>query len=104
MGVAEVLDTNVNGLRAAVRVAQETGVLSTLSLEGHSSAEIDARLAEVAALPFVTSVLGLPDRHQKGSMEVPSSIGIATRGVVVPEFTSVAVNDGMGPKMEIAEH
>jgi RNA-splicing ligase RtcB len=96
MGVAEVLDTNVNGLRAAVRVAEEAGVLSTLSLEGHSSAEIDARLAEVAALPFVTSVLGLPDRHQKGSMEVPSSIGIATRGVVVPEFTSVAVNDGMG--------
>jgi tRNA-splicing ligase RtcB len=29
-------------------------------------------------------------------MEVPSSIGIATRRVIVPEFTSVAVNDGMG--------
>ena len=71
-------------------------VLALLSLAGRESSEIDARLAAIAALPFVTSVLGLPDRHQKGKMEVPSSIGIATRGVLVPEFTSVAVNDGMG--------
>ncbi len=71
-------------------------VLSLLSLAGHDSHEVDARLAELARLPFVTSVLGLPDRHQKGAMEVPSSIGIATRGFIVPEFTSVAVNDGMG--------
>ena len=71
-------------------------VLATLSLADHATPEIDARLAELARLPFVTSVLGLPDRHQKGAMEVPSSIGIATRGVLVPEFTSVAVNDGMG--------
>ena len=94
MGVAEVLESSVNGLRAVERGAE--GVLATLSLEGHPTPVIDARLAQVAALPFVTSVLGLPDRHQKGSMEVPSSIGIATRGVLVPEFTSVAVNDGMG--------
>lgn len=71
-------------------------VLSLLSLADHEAAEVDARLEELARLPFVTSVLGLPDRHQKGSMEVPSSIGVATRGVIVPEFTSVAVNDGMG--------
>jgi tRNA-splicing ligase RtcB len=71
-------------------------VLSLLSLAGHETPEVDARLAELARLPFVRSVLGLPDRHQKGAMEVPSSIGIATRGVIVPEFTSVAVNDGMG--------
>jgi RNA-splicing ligase RtcB len=83
-------------LAAAERGPREAGVLATLSVDGQAPAEIDARLAEVARLPFVTSVLGLPDRHQKGAMEVPSSIGIATRGVVVPEFTSVAVNDGMG--------
>jgi len=71
-------------------------VLATLSVEGASSPAVDARLAKLSNLPFVTSVLGLPDRHQKGAMEVPSSIGIATRGVLVPEFTSVAVNDGMG--------
>jgi tRNA-splicing ligase RtcB len=71
-------------------------VLSLLSLPGHDTAAVDARLAEVARMPWVSSVLGLPDRHQKGAMEVPSSIGIATRGVIVPEFTSVAVNDGMG--------
>jgi tRNA-splicing ligase RtcB len=80
---------------------RETGdgsdpVLSLLSLAGHETTPVDERLAELARLPYVTSVLGLPDRHQKGSMEVPSSIGIATRGVLVPEFTSVAVNDGMG--------
>ena len=71
-------------------------VLDTLSIHGHEAPDIDRRLAELARLPFVTSVLGLPDRHQKGAMEVPSSIGIATRDVLVPEFTSVAVNDGMG--------
>lgn len=54
------------------------------------------RLNEIAALPYVASVLALPDLHYKDQMEVPSSIAIATRGVIVPEFTSVAVNDGMG--------
>lgn len=78
-------------IRTAVR-----GVPEFLSLPGHDSTAVDARLAELAGLDYVTSVLGLPDRHQKGAMEVPSSIGIATRRVLVPEFTSVAVNDGMG--------
>jgi RNA-splicing ligase RtcB len=82
--------------RPATGCSAANGVLATLSVEGHSTAAIDARLAELASLPYVTSVLGLPDRHQKGAMEVPSSIGIATRDVLVPEFTSVAVNDGMG--------
>jgi tRNA-splicing ligase RtcB len=97
MAVAGVIEPNLNGPRVSPRPAE--GVLATLSLPGcaaHELQAIDARLAEVAALPFVTSVLGLPDRHQKGAMEVPSSIGIATRDVLVPEFTSVAVNDGMG--------
>src|SRR5262249_53149731 len=34
--------------------------------------------------------------HWKPQMEVPSSLSVATRDVVVPEFTSAAVNDGMG--------
>jgi RNA-splicing ligase RtcB len=76
--------------------AGSADVLSLLSLAGQDTQELDARLEALARLPWVRSVLGLPDRHQKGSMEVPSSIGIATRGVIVPEFTSVAVNDGMG--------
>lgn len=78
------------------KAASPHDALALLSIAGRESSEVDARLAEVASLPYVTSVLGLPDRHQKGKMEVPSSIGIATRGVLVPEFTSVAVNDGMG--------
>lgn len=82
---------------AAPRVARSApGQPELLSLAGYDTAAVDQRLQELAGHAFVTSVLGLPDRHQKGSMEVPSSIGIATRGVIVPEFTSVAVNDGMG--------
>jgi RNA-splicing ligase RtcB len=94
MSAASVLDTTRSGQLQQAAPARD--VLSLLSLAGHDTAAVDARLAELARLPYVTSVLGLPDRHQKGSMEVPSSIGIATRGVLVPEFTSVAVNDGMG--------
>ena len=55
-----------------------------------------ATLSEISQLPFVESVLALPDVHQKQDMEVPSSVAITTRDVIVPEFTSVAVNDGMG--------
>ena len=53
-------------------------------------------LERIASLPFVESVLALPDVHWKEQMEVPSSIAVTTRDVVVPEFTSMAVNDGMG--------
>jgi RNA-splicing ligase RtcB len=96
MPTAGVLEGALSMPSSRSGAANVHDVLALLSLTGRESTEVDARLAEVAALPFVTSVLGLPDRHQKGKMEVPSSIGIATRGVLVPEFTSVAVNDGMG--------
>jgi tRNA-splicing ligase RtcB len=55
-----------------------------------------ASLGAIAELPFVEHVLALPDLHQKEHMEVPSSLAITTAGTIVPEFTSVAVNDGMG--------
>lgn len=90
VSAASALESTRNGF------AHPEQVLSLLSLPGHDTSAVDARLAQLAREPWVASVLGLPDRHQKGSMEVPSSIGIATRGVIVPEFTSVAVNDGMG--------
>jgi tRNA-splicing ligase RtcB len=70
--------------------------LCTLELDADGVSEVDPQLTELARLPFVTSVLGLPDRHQKPQMEVPSSIAIVTHDHIVPEFTSVAVNDGMG--------
>ena len=53
-------------------------------------------LEEIAGLAYVESVLALPDVHWKEQMEIPSSIAIKTRDVIVPEFTSAAVNDGMG--------
>src|SRR5262245_27911921 len=85
---------DVRDLASAGRTAE--GVVDTLSIEGRGAPAVDRRLAELARLPFVTSVLGLPNRHQKSALEVPSSIGIATRGVLVPEFTAAAVNGGMG--------
>ena len=93
---SSMLETSPTPSQAAARRSPAAGLPDFLSLSGHDTAAVDARLEQLASLDFVTSVLGLPDRHQKGAMEVPSSIGIATRGVIVPEFTSVAVNDGMG--------
>jgi RNA-splicing ligase RtcB len=55
-----------------------------------------SRLAELAGLPWVESVLALPDVHQKDKAEIPSSVAVTTLDAIVPEFTSVAVNDGMG--------
>ena len=72
------------------------GKLTHLSLGEPAPGSIVERLTEIARLPYVDRVLALPDVHWKEQMEIPSSIAIATRGVVVPEFTSAAVNDGMG--------
>lgn len=93
--------SNLNGPEPAAsngasETRRERERLTRLSIDGRDVPEIDALLGELSRLPFVESVLGLPDRHQKAQMEVPSSIGIVTRDVLVPEFTSVAVNDGMG--------
>jgi len=70
--------------------------LSIMSLGGEMAPAIHATLERLAALPYVEGVLALPDVHWKDDMEVPSSIAIETRDTIVPEFTSVAVNDGMG--------
>jgi len=70
--------------------------LVSLSLGIESGELIDRSLAEMAQLPFVDEILALPDVHQKAQMEIPSSIAVTTRDVIVPEFTSTAVNDGMG--------
>lgn len=72
------------------------GKVVRLSIGDDLEAGIERSLDAVAGLPFVDSVLALPDLHQKAKMEVPSSIAIQTRGTIVPEFTSAAVNDGMG--------
>ena len=72
------------------------GKLTVLSLGEDPPPAIQGTLERIADLPFVESVLALPDVHWKEQMEVPSSIAVTTRDVIVPEFTSVAVNDGMG--------
>jgi RNA-splicing ligase RtcB len=67
-----------------------------LSIDDHRAPRAVEELARIAALSYVDSVLALPDLHMKDQMEIPSSIATTTRDVLVPEFTSVAVNDGMG--------
>ncbi len=84
------------GATAAGRAAPPQEKLITLSLGDPMPARILEVLERMAELPFVESVLALPDVHWKEQMEVPSSISVTTRDMVVPEFTSMAVNDGMG--------
>ncbi len=70
--------------------------LTLLSIGEELPTPIRRTLEQLAGLPYVESVLALPDVHWKENMEVPSSIAITTRGMIVPEFTSMDVNDGMG--------
>ena len=82
---------------AAIRgVTSPQDKLIKLSLGDEIPRPILEVLQRMAGLPFVESVLALPDVHWKEQMEVPSSISVTTRDMVVPEFTSMAVNDGMG--------
>ncbi len=68
--------------------------LTDLSMTEDEAAKKDAR--RVAALPYVTDVMMLPDLHIKRGMEAPSSLVTATQGVIVPHLASAAINDGMG--------
>ena len=55
-------------------------------------AEVDAQVAgaDLAAPPVV-----LPDFHHKSTMELPSSVAVATAGTIRPTLTSASVNCGM---------
>ena len=65
-------------------------------LAGAADPGLRKRLETLAELPWVEAVLALPDVHQKDKAEIPSSVAVTTLDAIVPEFTSVAVNDGMG--------
>src|SRR5207249_349907 len=81
---------------AALCLRAPRGRLTLLSCGEGAPEPLLAKLEAIASQPFVQHVLALPDLHQKANAEVPSSLAVVTRGVVVPEFTSVAINDGMG--------
>lgn len=83
---------------AASRTESEPrgGKLVAMSIGEPIDLSLQSRLEMIAQLPYVESVLALPDVHWKAKMEVPSSIAITTRDTIVPEFTSADVNDGMG--------
>ena len=50
---------------------------------------------KLAGTDLATDPVVLPDFHHKASMEMPSSIAVATRGTVRPTLTSSSVNCGM---------
>ena len=78
------------------REMNPSGKLVRLSIGQEAPQALLDILARVARESYVESVLALPDLHWKPDMEVPSSIAITTRDFMVPEFTSMDVNDGMG--------
>jgi len=63
-----------------------------LPADPHVLAELDAQVADadLAAPPVV-----LPDFHHKSTMELPSSVAVATVGTIRPTLTSASVNCGM---------
>jgi len=70
--------------------------LTVLTCGETPPAPLRASLDTIARQPYVEHVLALPDLHHKANAEVPSSLAVVTRGAIVPELTSVAINDGMG--------
>ncbi len=50
---------------------------------------------KLANADLITAPVVLPDFHHKSSMEMPSSIAVATRGTIRPTLTSSSVNCGM---------
>jgi tRNA-splicing ligase RtcB len=85
------------GVPSLSRVPEETRSKTTiLAADTMPDPELRARLDELAALPWVEAVLALPDLHQKSKAEIPSSLAVTTLDAIVPEFSSVAINDGMG--------
>jgi len=93
-GITRAAELELSGLRKGIMNSLEK--LTLLSIGEEPPAPIRKTLEQLAGLPYVESVLALPDVHWKADMEVPSSIAITTRGMIVPEFTSMDVNDGMG--------
>src|SRR5256885_9236817 len=56
---------------------------------------VDALSARVADADLAAAPVVLPDFHHKSTMELPSSVAIATAGTIRPTFTSASVNHGM---------
>ncbi|MBI3838012.1 MAG: RtcB family protein [Planctomycetia bacterium] len=55
----------------------------------------EARLKELVSHSFVRRAVGLPDVHWKADMELPSSVAVDCGDHLVPNVTSVAMNDCM---------
>jgi len=87
-----VLDT-----RVAVRPSLDDGKLRIFDSYDAPAAPalIDFVAEGVADVDLAAPAVVLPDFHHKSSMEMPSSIAVATRETIRPTFTSASVNCGM---------
>ncbi|HEV8479158.1 MAG TPA: RtcB family protein [Candidatus Eisenbacteria bacterium] len=97
-GAADVLAPSWSGAGGTRAIALAPSTKITVHTTGRPSPDprLVSKLDEIAQLPCVRSVVALPDLHQKANAEAPSSIAIETENVIVPSFTSISVNDGMG--------
>ena len=58
--------------------------------------EARERLEEISGWPGVERIVALPDVHQKRHLEAPTSIAVATNGVIVPALTTPTLGCSMG--------
>ncbi len=89
-----ISETTAGRLRGAVEGAERLRIFDS------HDAPADPRLVDylaegLADLDLVAPAAILPDFHHKASMEMPSSIAVATRDTIRPIFTSASVNCGM---------
>ncbi|MDQ1484438.1 MAG: hypothetical protein QOJ62_131 [Actinomycetota bacterium] len=75
-------------LREAVRIFDSDDAPADPAL-------VDFVAEGIADVDLAAPAVVLPDFHHKSSMEMPSSIAIATRETIRPTFTSASVNCGM---------
>lgn len=95
--------------RAVGQLSYEVGTWNRLRIFDSDDAPADPALvgflAEgLADLDLAAPAAILPDFHHKSSMEMPSSIAVATRETIRPTFTSASVNCGMALIALEAEH
>ena len=86
----------------AVQLPQEIIQSIDLADDARESSWLDkgriaalARLEEFASRPFARQIAVLPDCHWKPDMELPSSVAVDCGDTIVPDVTSVALNDCM---------
>ena len=60
-------------------------------------AKIKTALQKIVAIPSVIApIIALPDHHQKSSLDAPTSIVVATKGMIIPSLSTPTLGCSMG--------